>query len=623
MGSLICAILKFLVKSAWKIFWVLLSFLTAFLQVRSYDTRLAHSIADDHPAIWAQFFKNNSLNPNHPEDIFAQTIIFSSLPNLIAAFSTHIHDGLPHLLSLFFIAIQIVGLVFALYQFCILFCSSKTSAILTSVLTFWMQPWTKNLAYYPNFSFTPYPGQLVLPFLMGGITCALRSRLWMSALLLSIGGLIHPSLTLQSLVILAFFRIQQESIGSFLKTSFVFILPFFAALILPLGVVPKSVNPLTSSELLPSALSNPHLVPWNNAIFWSWEIPSLLAVFILSGVAIYYFRTPQANFERRFFRAHLVAFLFLGGLHLLSVKFHFLEGILLCPLRVTSLNALMLLPFGVDYLIRKMEDKSFAMQSLALTCLSFFIFSPIGLPWFQILGLFVLEKFRSARTQKLVGIASILWWGLFLFSLRPMRWLGWEEAASQLRGLLAPALSLSTSHYLMCLFLLVLLAFAQKASGRRRNLAWMISVIITGIWTSYQMGANTQTEASQALVAVQQWAHKNTSPQSIFITSTWSWKGLSHRKNIYLDEAPKGQVLPYFRNRTLLEWQRPVQTLFSDFHAKDLGELSETGVLRLGQQLQADFLVLEKSKGAFSLPKCFENSHYQVFSLTPTGCPQI
>lgn len=603
--------------------WALLIFLTAFLQVRSYDTRLAHSVGDDHPAIWAQFFKNAPLNPNHPEAIFAQTIIFSSLPNLIAAFSTYLHDELPNVLSFVFIAIQTAGLIWVLYQFCTLFCASKTSAMLTGMLTFWMQPWIKNLAYYPNFSFTPYPGQLVLPFLLGGITCALRSRFWMSTLLLSLGGLIHPSLTLQALVILAFFRIQEESIGSFLKKSFVFIFPFSSALVLPLGLVPKSGNPLTSSELLPSALSNPHLVPWNNAIFWSWELPSLLAVFLLSGIAICFFRTPQASFERRFFRAHFIAFVFLGSFHFISVKYHFLEGILLCPLRVTTLNALMLLPFGVDYLIRKIEEKSFAARSLALTCLSLFIFSPIGLPWFQILGLFVLEKYRSPRTQKLMGIASILWWLLFVFSLRPMRMLGWLEAAGHLRSFLAPALSLSTSSYLICLSLLVLLAFTQKASARLRSLAWIIPILFAGIWVSFQMGASTQTEASQALVAVQRWAHHNTSPQSMFITSTWSWKGLSHRKNIYLDEAPKGQVLPYFRNRALLEWQKPVQTIFSEFNAKNLGELGEAGVLRLGQHLQADFLVLEKSKGSFSLPKCFENSHYRIFSLTPAGCPQI
>lgn len=620
---MICDILKTPMKLSWKLFWSGLVALTVFLQVRSYSARLAHSIGDDHPAIWAQFFERSQFDSKNPEEIFAQTIIYSSLPNLLAAFSTRIHEGLPDLLSLLFIALQTAGLIFSLYRFCRLFCVADTSAILTAVLTFWMQPWIKNLAYYPNFSFTPYPGQLVLPFLLGGITCALRSRLWMSTLLLSLGGLIHPSLTIQSLVILAFFRIQQESIGSFLKTSLVFILPFFAAIVLPLGLVPKSVNPLTSSELLPSALSNPHLVPWNNAIFWSWELPSLLAVFVLSGVAIYFFRKPQANFERRFFRAHFLAFLFLSGFHLISVKLHFLEGILLCPLRVTALNALMLLPLGVDYLIRKMDEKSLAMQSLALTCLSLFIFSPIGLPWFQILGLLVLEKFRSPRAQKLVGIASILWWGLFLFSLRPMRSLGWIEAAAQLRGVLAPGLALSTTAYLTCLFLLFILAISRKAPAGMRSFAWTIPLIFAGIWVSYQIGASTQTEASQALVAVQQWAHQNTSPQSIFITSTWSWKGLSHRKNIYLDEAPKGQVLPYFRNRALLEWQRPVQTIFSDFHAKNLGELSETGMLRLGEQLQADFLVLEKTKGAFSLPKCFENSHYQIFSLTPSGCPQI
>jgi len=600
-------------------FLLLILVVASFFEVGSYDSHLANAIADDHPAVWARVFASPNFNPQDPKSQVAAGFIYSSLLHLSAAYSTRISLQWVDWICYFFLAIQTLGLALSLFVFCKVFIKDNFKALLVASLTYFIHPWVFNLAYYPNLIFTPYAGQLVLPFIVMGAASLLKkegkSQVFKCCLWLSIAGMIHPSLSLQFLVIAFFYLLLREPLKTNLKLWPLFAIPTFFSLLLPLGVMPKPTVPLSKEDILPSLLSHTHAFPWKSPIFWPWEVPSFLAVLVLAAIG-FKFRHKEKE-SQDFWWANMIAFLLLAIFHGVSAYFLFVEGTVFSGLRVTTVCALLLLPFGVSCLLDLLLGEEPQKKTWAFFVLGFLIISQRGLPWVGFLALILLTQ-QKHSSKKISQSLFFAWWGIFLFSLRPLRALGLEALGAQIRYWIAPAFSFTTLNYLGLLVGSGALFFFSK---KHRALVTPLSLVLLlglGMAGSIQTGNQSREPKRLALLDVQNWARENTPPKSGFITTQWSWLGRSERPGGMIYKPPFGGRNPYFRfgdkNRSHLD---RLEDLFAREKAETIGDLKDEALQELSQMTGSQFLVMDKEKEnrKIGLPVCFENSHFRVYNL--------
>jgi len=599
------------------LFFILM--VASFLEVGSFDSHLANAIADDHPVVWARIFSQPEFNRKDPQFQVAAGFIYSSLPNLITSYSALINERLPEWICYFFLAIQTFGLVLALFVFCKVFIKDPFQALLTAALTFFIHPWAFNLAYYPNLIFTPYPGQLVLPFIVMGAAELLKNRMARSCLWLSLAGLVHPALTLQFLVIAFFYLLFTQSLKTHSKSFLLLGIPAFFALLLPLWIMPKPVESLSKAEVLPSLLNHPHAFPWRTPIFWPWAVPSFLGILILTGLSL-----KKDILKTRFFNASLLAFVLLGAFHFLSGTFLFFEGAVFSGLRVTTLLSLLLLPFGVQYLLQLLSSENAVTQAWSAFILGFLLISQRGLPWMGLLAVFLLEKTPPLRdSAKFAKGLLFTWWIAFLISLRPLRALDLEALGSTIRYVLAPGFSFSTSKYLLLLAICLMLLWIDKKYKPLITKVALILLVGFGLWSSVETGASSREPKKMALLDVQNWARTQTPRNSAFTTTQWSWQGKSERAGGLVYKPPFGIRNPYFRfGQKENPQNKSLEELFRKESAETIGDLNDRALRELSEITRSQFLVMDKDKErkTIHLPVCFENTHYRVYDLSHPRC---
>lgn len=598
-------------------FLILVLIVASVFEVGSYNSHLANAIADDHPAVWAQIFSSPDFNRNDPNFQVAAGFIFSSLPNLITAYSGRVSNQLPDWICYLFLVIQTVGLGLALFVFCKGFIKDDFSALLTAVVTFFIHPWVFNLAYYPNLIFTPYAGQLVLPFIVLAASALLKNQIIRACVWLSISGLIHPALTLQFLVISFFYLLFTGSLREQFKNLSLLGIPALFSLLLPLWVTPKPAEPLSKAEILPSLLNHPHAFPWSTPVFWPWAVPSFLGILFLTGLS-------QRKKASPFFKASLLAVALLGSFHLASGALLFVEGSVFSGFRVTSLCSLLLLPYGVHYLLNLLSAESIAKKVWAFFVLSFFIMSQRGLPWVGLLALLILDNLpKSEQAEKRAKTFFFAWWIVFVFTLRPMRDLGFEDLGAIIRYVLAPAFSFTAPKYVLILMgALVLLVRKDKYKAVAVKASVAI-LLVLGLWGSFDTGASSRDPKKMAFVEVQNWAREKTPENTSFITTQWSWRGRSERPGGMVYKPPFKNQNPYFRfGQKKDRGENALEELFQKAGAETIGDLNETYLRELSKLMRTDFLVMEKDKEkrTISLPICFENAHYRVYDLSHSAC---
>ena len=491
--------------------WLIFSLATLFL-VGSFESRLANTIGDDHPIVLARIF-------NHPEAwardfglVTGKAFAVASLPNLLASYLERLHSSFPYALSWLYIFVQNLGLALALMVYQKNFCKAPLLGLLGACFAYFCAPWTVNLAYYPSLMHTPYPGHLVVPFLVLAAGALLQEKWKLLGFLLCLSGLIHPSLTLQ-FIGLAFLYLLWTSKTSQWRTGFFVSLPgVLASVFLPLFLVPKPENPLSSSELIPSALNNPHLVPWKNEIFWSWELPSVVAVFWLAFLGV---QNLKVSFPKLvpFFWANLSGVVLAAFAHFCFVKFNFLPGILLCPLRITVLSSVLLIPIGFQYLFKNIQSQKMDAVFISVTLLFFLLFSERGLFWAPLLALTFVHSPLAFR-------AFVFWLLLFFLAGAPLRSFTNEVLGGQVRYFLAPAFYLKTPQILFGLGSAWFIAFLMN---RKKKLQWGLVVLLVlgsgaGLWKVFETGQTSRAGSSLARWQLQNWAKTHTSPSSALLS---------------------------------------------------------------------------------------------------------
>lgn len=619
-----------LTQRVWQCLLLLLIVAASFAELGSYESHLANAIGDDHPAIWAKIYSKSDFNKDAPAYQAAAGFIYSSLPNLLTASVGRFHPQFTHWLCYLFLAIQTLGLVFALFYFCKIFVPNNNTALLTAILTYFIHPWTFNLGYYPNLIFTPYPGQLALPFLVLSFALALKNKWAWYGATLSLAGLIHPTLTLQTTAITFVFCWLAKIQWGKKVLVLGLVSPLIFSLLLPIFFVPQPVIAAARDEILQSIFSNPHLNPSKNQILWPWAIPSVLAIFLLSYLPIHFrFFTAEKKIRALWFSC-LISLSGFIIFHLTALQLGFVKGILLSGFRSSSITSLILLPLGVCFLLNNIECRTEKFSPKAIWSywiLGFLIISQRGLPWVGIFALFFLYQFKKSRlVLNSTRTLFFLWWLLFLLSLRPLRELGMQDIASHLQYIIAPAFSFDKIEYLFLFFSSITLflfpSLAQKQFFGVAN-ACLLSL---GLWSCIETGASSQTEFRTDLVEAQKWAQKVSSPNSRFLTTLWSWQGLSEREaSMVLGKPSNGSGNPYFSfapDRTL---RTKIQKIFEEIQADNISKLDERGIMKISTVTNTDYFVVDKTKvkARWDFSVCFENAHFQIYDLKHSSCGTI
>jgi hypothetical protein len=600
--------------------WVLIlvTIFTAitFLTVGSFDSRLANSNGDDHPMVWARYFSKPQIWQGDGNEITAKYFGVASLPNLLATVTGVFDSRIPYLLSWSYVFIQILGLGLAIYFFSQAWTKSAGMAAVVTLLTFAMTPWQNNLAYYPNMIHSPYPGHLVMPLIVLACYLMLRQQKGAMVLALSIAGLIHPSQTIH-FVFLAFLfelihdkRLKRDSLlwySASLITSF----------LVPLFLIPKTVNGLSDGDLLPSALLNPHLVPWENTTFWPFGIPSLIGAFFLSSLYCRPFSKEESK-KKCFWWANLVALIVFGFMHWTGAKLKILPILLLCPFRVSVINSVLLAPLGFIYLWENLRSRELGLAMTSASLIGLLVISTSGLFWGPLLILAYGEVTKTNSQRQKISLGLILfWWFLLLLVGKPVRDLWGVEVSGGLRSFLVPG-----SHFTLAQILVVFVSsgifalLSQIENRGAKNYSWITQLFVAfvALFQSYQIGAESKRGVLRDRWELEKWAAQHSSQQSLFLMNYGSWRGIAERKAQVVGYRENG-ILPYFRYPQAKQFELKLGRLYQSFHQKDFDALSDSQLLILSREFKGTHVIESTEHNKRDFPVVYENSSWRVYQI--------
>ncbi|MBM4304738.1 MAG: hypothetical protein FJ116_06810 [Deltaproteobacteria bacterium] len=586
------------------------------LLVGSFESRLANSNGDDHPVVWARFVKDVDFWKGDGNYEVGNAFSRASLPNLLASFGSSINEQIPVWLSWVYVFFQNIGIGIGLFIFCRFFVKDSKISLLVTVLCFILEPWGLNLAYYPSMMHSPYPGHLVMPLLVSAASMVLANKLGNASLLLTLAALVHPSQTLHFIALAGFYLLLSD-IKKVLKKVLFFIPPVLSCLVIPYFLIPRPKNPLSDLELIPSALLNPHLVPWKTNIFWPWGVPTLIAIFSLSYLATQMKSENQKTIKNLWW-ANFLSFLCMGLLHGVGVRYKILPIILLCPLRITVINSVLLSPLIFIYLINEIRTKHFSSVFTAATLLTLLIFSKRGLFWGPVMILAVLQWANPKRSlARNTGICIFLWWILFLGVGRPVREIWGEEVSGFLRNFLAPGFTLTTIKITVCLILSGLLVLLRSFEKKWREYPIVLALILViggGMTHSYLIGKSASEGELQAMLDLQKWANKKTPRESVFLIEGSSWRGVSERR-VQVVGPRKDRVLPYLRLRSPLLFERRLNQTYERLGVTQYKDLTSENIVEMVREFKGDFFVDSAANPQKSLPLKYQNEYWRVYQV--------
>lgn len=598
---------------------VLTFVMSTFLLVGSFESRLANSNGDDHPVVWARYFTHPENWVHDSNFIGSKAFGRASLPNLLAILSTKIHESGPYILSWLYVFIQNVGIGIAFYLFARLQLESKWQAMIVAFLSFSMYPWQLNLAYYPSMMHSPYPGHLVMPFIVLAACFVFRYKMLESCLCLAVAGLIHPSQTIQFIFLILLFLGFYQKKQLNLKTLWPLVIPLITSLAVPLVLVPHFKNPLTDQELLPSALLNPHLVPWNSTTFWPWGFPSMLSAFAISALQCRPF-SKQPSKLKAFWWANLTALVVLGAFHVFGAKFKILPLIIFCPFRVSVINSVLLAPIAFIYLIKKVGRNSFAENWTATSIILFLLISKSGFFWGLIFILFLGEvnwKKGGAILAQLPPLFVLLWWLLYLFAGRPLREIFGTDTSAALRLILSPGFSLTLNKIMIVLsasLILSTVSFYLRRKKQHWNCVFGLFAVLFMCFQSYLDGREAFRGELKTNWEMQRWANQSTPKESVFLFESGSWRGVSDRQ-VQVVGYRKNQILAYFRYREAKEAEQKLQHLYGIYGVKDYSKLPDQGFLTFSKEFKGTHLIERAEVPRRSFKVAYENPHWRIYEL--------
>ncbi len=583
--------------------WLSLAFFCAFSFLRQgrLDVRIANGISDDHVVVFTNFCKAPEKWQGDVVTAVGPFFLKSSVLNK-AACELERNLGVPaRLFSTLLVFLQNVGLGLALLLLCRYLDPRPKFYAPLAMATYLASPWLANLAYYPSVYYVPYPGHFVQVFLVFALVAFLKTNLKGFLAALFVAAFVHPTQTLQAI---AFFSI------AFLITRppRARLVPYLAgiAAIAVVAVVPHffgvPADRLTNHELLPTLLINPHLVPWTMDSVWAFGVPTFIGILITSRIALNKLELPPI-FSALWWSGLIVTGLS-GVTQYAGAVFGIPELLMLCPLRVTVLISTTLLPIGFLYLLRQLDAAAWPVRISAATGVLFPVFSAIGVFWGQ--WMVVLRQKRA------LALFSA-WWAIYWIAGRPARTLGFGDAGSFLRYLLAPAGKFET----LSTVLILLGAAAAIVPGRRFSFQFRLGVVIAimGLILTANEGRTTLEGKLLWNYELQKWARENTPENALFVMNDRSWRGISERRVVFVNVGPIN-INAYDRRRDQQNRNVQIREAFLRTGGVEWEKRNESQVLSLVREFGGTHVLREASSAPLNLPVVFKNEGGVIYDVS-------
>jgi hypothetical protein len=633
-------------------FWMCLALIVAvyfFPFLTNYKQAASSSVHDDNIFAYSMILRNIDFFGNDFFKLSYPYYLYGSLINCGSIWLNrflHIPLGLTYNVLCFFQLFAFpIMLLAALknklnyFELIALFCFSLLAG---------HQRW--NLANYGPHEMV-YAASVALPILCFGLYLISLKNGWGFAAL-SLGGLIHPSLALYSILIAFISFLLDSPLAR--KRDFLFLaIPFLCTVIPPLALLSTEMPHVSKSVLMRALELNSHLTPWSDE-GWAFSFPVVVNFTFLAALSLPFWKQLDRPYYKLLL-ASFIAVLILCGSQLVGHLFAVPKLIQVIGLRSPSMFAALLIPILFLFLNERAAHTKFGIRFLAaFALLHIAAAQPYGLDKMPIifLGLYLLLEWRAfklAHKETLALFLSVIffaWCFAWLFYTPPepkpysrefftalaKEWSFFDYIKMNYLVDQAPRIGLIKKLFVLLGSFIV--AFAPKFAGPGKNektdlfskvfLAAFLTVCVC--WTAFSNQQDLGSQARKDLHAAQLWAKENTAPGTLFISTETSWRTFSERPLFHPvpalyyvysgDKRIKDQDDLLIR---LLGLQNTYETQTGKMWntmkvIAYVNKMKHSGnIRRLGKQVGAKFLV---EKLPYDLPVLYSNDTYRIYDLS-------
>ncbi len=505
---------------------------------------------------------------------------------------------------------------------------------------------------YPS---TVYAANVAIPVFWAGLYWFTRNE-GAGCALLSLGALIHPSFGLQVVFVAALFCfINPETRFKWKKLLFL-LLPAFCATALPSFLLFADHFPrVSNTELLRALCLNSHAAPWDDQA-WEFTLPLMISFLLLAALSFSFWK----KLGDQYFYLLVSACVGAGVLSLSHIAGHVLkipQMIQLMGLRSPALIAMLLLPILFLFFDAQLCSGNFGSRFLAgFILLHIVVARPYGLDKAPILllaaSLFFSGRGAGRNYQIIRGVLlfiSLAWVALWTYyvwhepvpfsqafidaRVKPWSILDYVKANyiidREPHIALAKKIFVSVSALVLASIPL-LDRFKIKWSALAQQILLSIFLLTALLGASLKTSRDLGSQRNQDLYAAGIWAKQNTSRETLFISTDYSWRAFSERSLFY----PGPELYFYYRPDSRIK-------KIDDFMIQLLGlkKAYETGpckywyfmksiaylqkmntaenLKKLGKIVGAQYLVESRR---FDLPVVYANRTFKIYDLS--GSPK-
>jgi hypothetical protein len=632
-------------RAAWvdQLLVAVLAGITTFLVIGHFGVRLANTSTDDGLVSYAYFFKFPELFARDASMLNWGPAALASMLNWLPAVLFKYAEIPPEIFFWLFTFLQNILLAIAMYRLAMVMVRSREVALITAVFTLAFRPHWWNMGLFADLNWMPYGGWLALPFLVFAGALALEQRLTATAVMLLIGGLVHPILGLFTAAMIGTYwlllLLRERKAGEIIWSLGVLGIAAVAFL-LPAIFVRLGIEEAPSSAILPLLLKNGHAIPWANPeceYCMRLFVKGLVVAPIMVALALLGAGHAGAHPSLRLFLAASAAVAFAACL--LHVIGYFVESATVLRL-ISSRSTILLLIFAVPSVVSlawRALTRADSVIARFIACYVLVWPSPMAL-LSALLALPgrdkavhgpVLWLLRLCRTAAAIVFVLVL-------SRNVPRVGAWID--SYIIGQFVKAAFISDlfgfastrSHTFLVIYICVLLTWHRLASrprldsGHRHStagaamaplaLALVAPLTVHLLLSSYKSGRVATRGEPREYYEVQVWARSSTAVDATFIvggTSVYEgWRNFTHRARISV-----GGCGFYVCTKTAFEEAKKADAFFARHGHPSASTVSPEGLKAFARAFGGDYAVRRKTWAPLDLPIAFQNRTYVVYDL--------
>jgi hypothetical protein len=655
---------------------VAIALVYALVGMRNFELRMASLHVDDGPILYAYALKNPGLfegdfQVGTPLELRTYFMVITSAMVWIPALLWRYLDVDPYLTTWLITLVQGLSIGLSIYILTLTMVRERAVAVLAVIFAYVATPWGWGPANYgtgSGWNFVPYPAYLALAPVLLAFACLIRRRNKMALLLLTVAGLIHPSLTLYACAIVGIYWLWEgfqnrspdmlRRLAWLVVVVIITVLPaLFVRMTLPGALLPRD-------EIIAGMRHNQHIWPWGYENRWKFSLPTTLKWLVLAGLS-WRWRAIFSKEVQRLWVAALVGVFMLGLSHVIGGVWQIPMLLNLIGLRSFDLLALISLPLVIYYWYARIRSGSWLGATLSLLCLALPLYArEYALFWPFIVGLLLVDVSQGRlsiwefdlpawvqRGLRMLALLVLVAWGVSFLAM-PFRAEGsatnpllesWSQFTWGVIGSL-PA-QCDRVILLIAVALLSLLVIGTAQLKRTTRLAkyhsalWValigLIMVLYGyrfLWAKWQEAEWERGSYYADMLDVQLWAREHTPTLSLFVTPYGSWRTMSLRRKLSpFTRESYAYVVPRqakeYRDRLLdfygisaAEGRELRGSRIYQMELDSLWDFEESDFLRFASEFGATHLVLPTYRKYtetpyFFLTLVYQNPSYVVYGL--------